>query len=111
MHIPLEPSDPWRAVQGPTDLWFWGRLGCYPRASDWDLDYVLTASMWNGSRPLLPDASRSIVRGLGGHLGSASDEALEGPSASDMTPASAGHMVEAARGRSPLATYVGTDSS
>ena len=27
LYTPLEPSDPWRVVQGPTELWYWDRLG------------------------------------------------------------------------------------
>ena len=74
LHTPLEPINPWRVVQGPTDLWYWDRLG-RARIRFWDLEYAPTFNV-EGSRPFLPDASQSIMQILESHLGSVLDEAL-----------------------------------
>ena len=75
LHILLEPSDPWRVVQVPTSLLYWDCLG-RARSSDCDLECVLTIRV-DGSRPLPLDDTQSVVRGLGGHMGSALDEAFD----------------------------------
>ena len=76
LHIPPGPSDHWRVVQGLTDLWYWNRLhSARARASDWDLECIPTVHM-DGSETLPLDANQSAMRGLGGHLRSASDETL-----------------------------------
>ena len=62
---------PWRIIQDPTYLWYWDRLGHDPRASDWDLECVPTASTWRA--PGYSSRMRAIqlckaLRATGGRL-------------------------------------------
>ena len=76
LHIPLGASDPWRVVQGPTDLWYWDRLE-RTRTRQIGILNAFQLSTWKAPGHPSPDANQSVVQGLGGHRGLSSDEALQ----------------------------------
>ena len=64
-------------VQGPTDLWYWDRLGRAVACQIGILNMSVPTAHMDDFGPFPPDTNQTTAQSLEAHLGSGLDEALQ----------------------------------